>query len=390
MKIAVIFDQAPQEGGAFHQSMNAIRWLKKACGDLFNIEIYHLKSGGVAYLNKVDLISTPLRNTMTSMIVESAIRSSSHSTRRRLKLMSPREKHLIAKGVDLVYFPSPSPFALCLQVLKYVVTVYDMSHRDFPEFPESAFEAREAYNRRAVARAVLTIVDSEELKMKFQRIYGLADDRILVAPFTPSDYVRVERCAAKESVLQKYDLENEYLFYPAQFWAHKNHVRIIQALHLLKQRGRVVEVVFAGSDKGGAGHVSKVAADLGVSDQVHFLGFVPAADLAPLYKGSLALVMPTYFGPTNLPPLEAWSFDVPVIYSKHLSAGIDDAVLAVDPDDPKSVAEAIEKVIQEEIRQKLVTGGRRCLANVEAQAKLSAAALRSHLERLKMRRETWS
>lgn len=390
LKIAVIFDQVPEDGGAFHQSINATTQLKRSCGELFDIEIYCLRSDDDVHLDEIGLTSKPLRHTMISRIVEAAIRSSSYSIKQRLNIISPREKYLISEGVDLVYFPSASPFALALQRLKYVLTIYDLAYRDFPEFPESGFEARESYNQRAVMKAVLTIVDSEKLKLKLQHVYGLADDRVLAVPFTVTDYVRAGQSADKHTSFQKFRLEDRYLFYPAQFWAHKNHVRVLQALHILKQRGQVVNVAFAGSDKGGQVHVTRTALELEVIDQVHFLGFVSSEDLACLYRNSLALIMPTYFGPTNLPPLEAWALDVPVIYSNHLSAGIGDGVLAVDPDVPESIAEAIEKVMQEDVRRGLIVGGRRCLAQLDTEVATSTEALRNCLVRFARRRETWT
>ena len=48
---------------------------------------------------------------------------------------------------------------------------------------------------------------------------------------------------------------------------------------------------------------------------MHFLGLVPDEDIPALYEGALALVMPAYYGPTNLPPLEAVTLGCPVIYS---------------------------------------------------------------------------
>jgi glycosyltransferase involved in cell wall biosynthesis len=220
------------------------------------------------------------------------------------------------------------------------------------------------------------------------RIYGIRDERVLVIPFGISHYLTREDSGGA-GLRRKYSLEKPFLFYPAQFWAHKNHVRILQALQFLKRRGSLVDVAFAGSDQGGRVHVEAMSARLGLVDQVHFLGFVPSEDLAGLYSESLALIMPTYFGPTNLPPLEAWSRNVPVIYSKHLSAGIEDGILAVDPDCPESIAAAIEEVTRENVRQRLIAGGRRCLERVEQEIAAGELAFQGHLERFARRRETW-
>jgi glycosyltransferase involved in cell wall biosynthesis len=102
------------------------------------------------------------------------------------------------------------------------------------------------------------------------------------------------------------------------------------------------------------------------------------------------MVMPTYFGPTNIPPLEAWSLNTPVIYSQHLSADIEDGVLAIDPDDAESIAWAIEEVAQESVRKRLIAGGRRCLEQVQQRIAISEELLREHLVRFARRRECWT
>ena len=61
----------------------------------------------------------------------------------------------------------------------------------------------------------------------------------------------------------------------------------------------------------------------GLTDQISIIGFVDSAELAALYRGAAALVMPTYFGPTNLPPLEAWAVGTPVIYPEAFKAQAD-------------------------------------------------------------------
>jgi glycosyltransferase involved in cell wall biosynthesis len=392
MKIAVIFDELPQAGGAFNQSVNAILQFKRVCEGSFDIQLFHLRAGFDASLKEIGLESFSLRESMGSMIVEWLIRFSRNSMRKKLNLISPRERQLLSNGIDLAYFVSPNKLALSLQVLRYFATQFDISHRDFPEFPESSdfvrFEARDAYNWRALVKAVLVLVDSEELKLRLIRIYGLQEDRILTMPFTASKAVASAKSGAV--VMEKYKLKSGYVFYPAQFWSHKNHVRILQALRLLKQKGCMVNVVFVGGDKGGQAHVEKIIVELGLVDQVHLLGFVPLEDMDGLYTEASALIMPTYFGPTNIPPLEAWSRGVPVIYSSHLLGGLEDGALGIDPDVPETIANAIEKVMQDSVRQELIAGGRRCLARVEDAIARAEEALRGHLTRFARRRETWA
>jgi glycosyltransferase involved in cell wall biosynthesis len=388
MKIAVVFDQVPRAGGAFHQSINAVEQFKRVCGDSFDLHLFHMGEGGDLWLSEVGLTSTMLRETWLSKLVELMLRLAPRPLSRRLKLISPREKFLLSRGIDLAYFVSPNPLALHLRKLKYFLTLYDLCHRDFPEFPEVSdfvnFESRDSFNWMALPKAALVIVDSDLLKSLACRIYGLQEDRVLVMPYGVSHYI-LQASSDGAALRAKYGLKRPFLFYPAQFWAHKNHVRILQALHALKGRGREVDVAFSGSDKGERAHVEAVAARLGLVDQVHFLGFVPSEDLAGLYSEAIALVMPT-----NIPPLEAWARKTPVIYSQHLSVGIEDGVLAIDCDAAESIAGAIEEVTQESVRERLIAGGRRCLERVQQRIAIGEEMLREHLIRFARRRESWT
>ena len=87
----------------------------------------------------------------------------------------------------------------------------------------------------------------------------------------------------------------------------------------------------------------KLANQLGIAEHVFYLGMVPDEDMASLYTLSAGLVMPTFFGPTNLPPLEAWHYGRPVITSdiRGIREQIGDAGLLADPKSPPQLARAM-------------------------------------------------
>jgi glycosyltransferase involved in cell wall biosynthesis len=68
-----------------------------------------------------------------------------------------------------------------------------------------------------------------------------------------------------------------------------------------------------------------------LTNNVKIFNFLSNEEIKYAYKNAVALVMPTYFGPTNIPPLDAWANELPVIYSNHLSEQTSDAALYVDP-----------------------------------------------------------
>jgi glycosyltransferase involved in cell wall biosynthesis len=145
----------------------------------------------------------------------------------------------------------------------------------------------------------------------------------------------------------KYSIPGDYIFYPAQFWPHKNHIYILKGLKKLKDENFEIHAIFTGSDKGNQEYIKHSAQELNLSRQIHFLGFVDNEELPYLYKQSLALVMPTYFGPTNLPPEEASILECPILYSNlpDLKEQVAGRAQLIDLKDPNDMAIKLIKVI---------------------------------------------
>ena len=152
------------------------------------------------------------------------------------------------------------------------------------------------------------------------------------------------------------------LLYPAQFWSHKNHVNLLLAAAALKSEHEIdLPVVFVGSDKGNQEFVRTFAAQLNPAIDVAFLGFVPTQDLVALYRGAFALAYVTFFGPENLPTLEAFALGCPVVASDVDGAReqLSDAALFVNPRDPANIAAAIKSLYDDNnLRQSLIAKGR--------------------------------
>ena len=101
------------------------------------------------------------------------------------------------------------------------------------------------------------------------------------------------------------------------------------------------------------------AKEFKIDDLIHYIGFVPNEEIPSLYKQSLSLVMPTYLGPTNIPPLEAFAYETPVCYSDTPSfrEQVGDSVFFMDLKDPYSLVKNIltiqnDKQIIEEKKEK--------------------------------------
>jgi hypothetical protein len=79
--------------------------------------------------------------------------------------------------------------------------------------------------------------------------------------------------------------------------------------------------------------------------------------------------MPTYFGPTNIPPVEAWSLNVPVIYSSYLKKHGKNAALYFDPNSEDELIKALKDLDSIKLKKKLLIAGKRRLIEIQNERK---------------------
>ena len=266
---------------------------------------------------------------------------------------------------DLVICPSQDALSYEIK-LPTISTIHDLMHRYEPDFPESSekkeFRRRERNYRRMCRFSKVILVDSELGQRQVVESYGdVLNAKLMVLPYLPPPYVLNHNPATDFSyVRDKYGLADKYIFYPAQFWRHKNHHGLVQAIKLLRQRGVIVNAVFSGSVENNYEHVLKLIEEFALHKQIKILGYVPNDDLVGLYKNATALVMPTFFGPTNIPPLEAMFLGVPIVCSNvyAMPEQVGGAGLLFDPNNVDDIAEKVLTVwTGEKLRKDLVRKG---------------------------------
>ena len=292
-----------------------------------------------------------------------------------------RVKRIIGRGRHRVVFPKLSKAqvrrhkldcALCLnpgewsRVLPNICTVLDLEHRRKPYFPEIASTAewnhRERSYRRELPKALAVITGTKTGKAQIEHFYGVDPAAVRVIPFPTPSFVRDKIGADVSPRELPAGVTGEFLFYPAQYWAHKNHLHLLEAVRILccehQWNGMLV---CCGSDKGNLRYLKERTAELGIADRVHFLGFVKQSELLALYRHALALTFVSYFGPDNLPPLEAFALGCPVIASalEGVEEQLGSAALYVNPDSASEIVKAVLRLQNEHgLREALVTAGK--------------------------------
>jgi glycosyltransferase involved in cell wall biosynthesis len=244
---------------------------------------------------------------------------------------------------------------------------HDLQHVHLPEYFSKA-EARERELRYRVLceQATTVLVNSEWVRNDVIEHFGLSPSKVHVLslaaffaalPMAPSELVT--------AVKVRYGLPNRFVFYPAQTWPHKNHFGLLAALRMLKVRdGLVVPLVCTGTKNAFYPEIQRRAVELGVDDQVQFLGFVETLELAALYQLATAEVVPTRFEAGSGPIWEAFAQGLPVACSNvtSLPEQVGDAALVFDPDDVEGLAAAIRALWCDPILRKTLIG--RGLANI--------------------------
>jgi glycosyltransferase involved in cell wall biosynthesis len=257
----------------------------------------------------------------------------------------------LRKSFDILYYPAPNSL---INSTPSIITVWDLAHRLFPFFPEVSYTGwrwrdRECLYQDALKRAAYVIVGTEAGKDQVRRFYGVDTSRTLPPPGDLSSILPLE-----------WPFSESFIFYPAQFWPHKNHAYLLQALSILRARGREIGLVLSGSDKGNREYVESLVTRLKLQHQVFFAGFVSDEGMSTLYREAAALVFPSLFGPDNLPPLEAMASGCPAVVADVEGAReqLSDAALYFDPLRPDTIADAISIVIEDsETKHKLIERG---------------------------------
>ncbi len=253
--------------------------------------------------------------------------------------------------------------------LPFVRTIWDVNHRIHSMYPEYSytryqFDGLDAGLSDSLARASYVIVGTEEGKQQLIRIFGVHEGKIRIIPFpVPALQVTADVSKPAGEAISR----GPYLFYPARFWPHKNHVVILAAMKILQEEaGLKLRCIFSGADQGNLEHVLRYAEMLGVRNQVDYLGSVSDEDLSQLYAGAAALVYASAVGPDNLPPLEAMSLGCPVITADVPGAReqLGDAAVYFAPTSERQLAERLKMLLgNESLRERLISAGKKRAAS---------------------------
>lgn len=301
------------------------------------------------------------------------------------------------KKINFIYNLVPGEY-LTLDI-PYITTVWDVGYKNVNQFPEvsghTEYMKRDSKYNLLLSRASLIAVESEAGKNDVIFYFRIKPEKIIVIPLFPGNVIEyvISDEEQKQWLQSKNITPKSFIFYPAQFWAHKNHINLLKALSILKQKFEIsFLLILTGSNKGNWNYIKKKIIEYNLQDQVQYLGLISEQELTILYKNAYALVMPTFLGPTTMPVLEAISLSCPVICSNFEGhkEQLNNAALYFSPNNPNEIAEKIKLLITTpELRTTLIHNGNSIISSGKNSVQNSVHLLLEAFNNFENIRDCW-
>ena len=259
-----------------------------------------------------------------------------------------QDRFLQRHGIDLL---SHSGYLGPRARVRTLAWLADFQHRRMPEFftPDEV-AARDRGYARTARWATALLLSSEDARRDLAQFAPGAEDRSHVLHFM-AGMVRGDDPRGLDHLRDAYGIDRPYFYLPNQFWKHKNHRLVIDALALLAAQGKAPLVVSTGKteDRRNPAHFTQLmehARAAGVDGHFKVLGLIPYEDLSVLFRHAVALINPSHFEGWSTTVEESKSLgkaiilsDIPVHREQAPARGT-----YVNPRDPAAMAQAMTAV----------------------------------------------
>jgi glycosyltransferase involved in cell wall biosynthesis len=244
------------------------------------------------YYEEIDLENFSLRNRISLKIIKIL----SKQENPRFEFFLRREKF------DFVY-PYLSETKIS-KAYRSAAWIPDFQHKYLPQFfPEAEIEQRDKLFANIASQAFSVVVSSKDAESDFHKFFPEAAHKSKVLSFKTSPVSKWYE-ANPEHIQQEYYLPERFFLVSNQFWIHKNHLVVFNALKLLQEKSIYPIVVFTGHihdyrQPDYSDTILQTIHKLGIAKQVYLLGLIPKFHQIQLLRRSLAVIQPSLF--------EGWS-----------------------------------------------------------------------------------
>lgn len=348
-KLGVLVSATPEHGGVYQYTLSI---LKALCSQKeLSVTVYATKNVAPLYASKfpVVVIQRYIVNKFLLVI------------QYWLRLSSPN----IWANEDVLFAPTYTPLLLNTRT-PFIYTLHDLQERYYPEYfslPQRIW--RNYIHSKLSQKSLMISCESEYVKNDIVRFFSVPEDKISVIAVPPLILSNTETSDVElsvEGVRKEFQFHEKYIFYPAQFWPHKNHLRLLEAFKLLRQEFPLLRLVLTGKKRDEFQKVMAKVEELNLTEFVTHVGYVEQFELDAIYRQAEVVVMPTLFESISIPVYEAFNAGVPVCASNvvALPEQVGEAGLLFDPFSVSSMVEALGLILRDSnLREKLIQEGKK-------------------------------
>ena len=268
---------------------------------------------------------------------------------RRFSVRDPLlESALLAAHIDLLSHSGhlgPKPR------LPTLAWIPDFQHVHMPAFFSPAELGRRDSHLSSLCRyATRLVLSSRSAQNDLARFCPEALPKSRVLQFV-ADIRDPQRLPSRQALEQKYRFSGPYFFLPNQFWAHKNHRLVLDALAILRARHAHATVIATGTtrDDRNPGYFDELmqhARSVDVAGSFRVLGVIPRDDVMALMWHAQATINPSRFEGWSTTVEEAKSLGVKILVSDievHREQAPPGAAY-FHPDDSEALANLMQKM----------------------------------------------
>jgi len=221
----------------------------------------------------------------------------------------------IQRNSDIIYTPTTLNFPYHFNIPS-ILSMHDLQHEHYSQF-FTKFELKRrklAFKLSAITSTSIQ-ASSEYIKNDILDKYGNYLNRFDVNVINEGVNIEKFSSSGSERIHDKYGITDNYLFYPASFWPHKNHLLLFEAIKDLRENYDLeIPVLLCG---GGYGSLKNKILDFIEKEglPIYYIGRVPETDLISLYKSAHYTISVSLHESSCLPILESIAAGTPVIAS---------------------------------------------------------------------------
>lgn len=226
--------------------------------------------------------------------------------------------------------------------------IADFQHKYLKElFSSFNYWWREIGYRALSYSATTIMLSSEAARKDCKKFYPASVGKTDVLRFAIR-LPEIDSVNVRESIRLKYNLPAKFIYLPNQFWKHKNHYRVVEALAEIKKRNKSIVIAVSGAlkDARNAEYPQSVidkVKNSGCEQQFVYLGMIPREDIIPLMNASMAVLNPSLFEGWSTTVEEAKATGSPLLLSDipvHREQALSNA-LFFNPFDHVSIADQL-------------------------------------------------